>query len=820
MMFKFYSSVKLWAMVVAFCCFLISAPYAEGQPIRVSVPDTMASASDTLFLPVNILDSVTGLEIYGGGFTLTFDDVVLVSIGTVTAGPVAQGFTVIANTEVPGEVTVALFSLNDPMSGSGVLAVIPFHVVGGPGDTTTLHFTSMQLAEDTVPTAPEDGLFTVYLPEPMVPVIEVTPSSLDFGDVPVATDSNLPLTIRNSGTADLMISDIGFSNPDVFTTNFDPVDNLIAPGDSLEVTVTFHPTQAIPYTDNLTILNNDETVQVPLSGAGFTPTVTLSLPDTTVRSGVQVAVTLDVRSVKENGFNGASGIIIVFDPNVVTVATQDGYPLIVSALPEVLSPVFQKNVVADSIFIAIALSDGVTYSGPIAEITFDVIGDPGDESPLDLVSGSVVVDNDPTEGNDPELVPTNLVDGRIAVPRFYEISGSVVYYSDPARAVPNVHLNLEGISQPDVDSVATSDASGAYVFPEVLAEEDHRITPSKDADVRDAVNILDAIAILRFEVRLDPPPTAGSAQFIASDVNADDVCDILDAIKILRLEVHLEALPFDNVGAYWTFVPERREYLDLDSDRSGENYIGILYGDVNGNWGESTAKRAEGGYDVRLSLETAREEAGGRLIVPLRIADARQILGVSLTVRYPSDDLALQEVRTTEQTEDYLLVVNGESPGELRFAMAGVRPLEGQANVAELIFNLVDRDLGIPSLEITESRIFDMGGSVHVKIGESGLGRIPGRASLQQNYPNPFNARTAIDFTVPDGVSLTRVHLRIYDTLGQLVKTLVEEEMRPGYHSVQWDGKDQRGENLATGLYLYRIKVGVFVSVKKMVLLR
>ncbi len=109
---------------------------------------------------------------------------------------------------------------------------------------------------------------------------------------------------------------------------------------------------------------------------------------------------------------------------------------------------------------------------------------------------------------------------------------------------------------------------------------------------------------------------------------------------------------------------------------------------------------------------------------------------------------------------------------------------------------------------------------MHVKIGELGLRRVPQRASLQQNYPNPFNALTTIDFTVPDGVSLTRVHLRIYDTLGQLVKTLVEEEVRPGYHSVQWDGKDKSGENVATGLYLYRIKVGVFVSVKKMVLLR
>ncbi len=83
---------------------------------------------------------------------------------------------------------------------------------------------------------------------------------------------------------------------------------------------------------------------------------------------------------------------------------------------------------------------------------------------------------------------------------------------------------------------------------------------------------------------------------------------------------------------------------------------------------------------------------------------------------------------------------------------------------------------------------------------------------LSQNYPNPFNPSTQIDFSIPQQ---SNVQLKVYNTLGQLVATLVNGNLSAGSHSVTFDAR-----NLASGLYIYRLSAGNFTSVKKMMLLK
>ncbi len=73
---------------------------------------------------------------------------------------------------------------------------------------------------------------------------------------------------------------------------------------------------------------------------------------------------------------------------------------------------------------------------------------------------------------------------------------------------------------------------------------------------------------------------------------------------------------------------------------------------------------------------------------------------------------------------------------------------------------------------------------------------------LQQNYPNPFNPSTVIKFALPQA---GRVQLHIYNSAGQLVRTLANNEMAQGWHELTWDGRDQNGQTVATGVYLYRL---------------
>jgi hypothetical protein len=103
---------------------------------------------------------------------------------------------------------------------------------------------------------------------------------------------------------------------------------------------------------------------------------------------------------------------------------------------------------------------------------------------------------------------------------------------------------------------------------------------------------------------------------------------------------------------------------------------------------------------------------------------------------------------------------------------------------------------------------------------------IPEHYSLSQNYPNPFNPVTIINYQLPIGNSQF-VSLKVYNILGQEVKSLVNESQTPGGYAVQWNGTNNHGAQVSTGIYFYRLEVnGVgssrdnFVQVRKMLLLK
>ena len=88
----------------------------------------------------------------------------------------------------------------------------------------------------------------------------------------------------------------------------------------------------------------------------------------------------------------------------------------------------------------------------------------------------------------------------------------------------------------------------------------------------------------------------------------------------------------------------------------------------------------------------------------------------------------------------------------------------------------------------------------------------PKEFKLEQNYPNPFNPTTRIRYQVS---SLSEVSLKVYGILGSEAATLVNEQKEAGYYEVNWDAS-----NLASGVYIYRLQAGSFISTKKMMLLR
>ncbi|NIR68329.1 MAG: T9SS type A sorting domain-containing protein [candidate division Zixibacteria bacterium] len=100
---------------------------------------------------------------------------------------------------------------------------------------------------------------------------------------------------------------------------------------------------------------------------------------------------------------------------------------------------------------------------------------------------------------------------------------------------------------------------------------------------------------------------------------------------------------------------------------------------------------------------------------------------------------------------------------------------------------------------------------------------LPDQANLSQqyavspNYPNPFNPTTTIRYQLPERHQVT---LMIYNLLGQRVRTLLNQTMAAGTHQVIWKGRNDQGEPVSSGIYVYRFRAGDFQKSQKMILLK
>ena len=92
---------------------------------------------------------------------------------------------------------------------------------------------------------------------------------------------------------------------------------------------------------------------------------------------------------------------------------------------------------------------------------------------------------------------------------------------------------------------------------------------------------------------------------------------------------------------------------------------------------------------------------------------------------------------------------------------------------------------------------------------------VPSKFRVEQNYPNPFNPTTEIRYELPEK---GHVVVAIYNSIGEKVRTLLSQEQTAGPYQVRWDGTNEGGKNVASGVYFYRIQTGTQTTSKKMLL--
>ncbi|PIW70027.1 MAG: hypothetical protein COW08_04020 [Ignavibacteriales bacterium CG12_big_fil_rev_8_21_14_0_65_30_8] len=162
-------------------------------------------------------------------------------------------------------------------------------------------------------------------------------------------------------------------------------------------------------------------------------------------------------------------------------------------------------------------------------------------------------------------------------------------------------------------------------------------------------------------------------------------------------------------------------------------------------------------------------------------------------------------------------------PGEAYFFFAAGNPINGNFNPGDIILKFNNGTMPIGSEIHTSYRMngvdWQTGPTIKFSLTtiEDSQGLIPNKFELSQNYPNPFNPSTNIRFSLPEA---SFVSIKIYNMLGQEIKTLVNKQKNPGIFKVQWNGDNDFGQKVSSGTYIYRVVAGSRIFAKKMVLLK
>lgn len=288
-----------------------------------------------------------------------------------------------------------------------------------------------------------------------------------------------------------------------------------------------------------------------------------------------------------------------------------------------------------------------------------------------------------------------------------------------------------------------------------------------------------------------------AAAYTRGDATLNGVVDINDAIKIL-----------DYVVGKTTLTAEQMVYADCNT-ATGDGVVGafdaayvLKYIANNNSWaGVTKAGATQGAVEFsKLSSEN------GVVTLPLVVANAKGVTSI-----YAEAELGQLEIgKVTSRLPEGWIVSTSTENGRVRIAAAGLNPIsDGIFATIEVKVNNKETAVSV----VGNAKLNDeLSSSLNAKVRE-----IPSEFALSQNYPNPFNPTTTIKFAIANDA---RVNLVVYDMLGQKVRTLIDNEQEAGYYSVRWDGTNDFGSKVSSGIYIYRLQAGNFVQTMKMNLMK
>jgi len=206
--------------------------------------------------------------------------------------------------------------------------------------------------------------------------------------------------------------------------------------------------------------------------------------------------------------------------------------------------------------------------------------------------------------------------------------------------------------------------------------------------------------------------------------------------------------------------------------------------------------------------------------IPIEIENSVPLAGAQISLQYNSQALVINDVRITDRSQGFNIAYEAKSGNVtvLLYNLSGstIAPSIGPVITlkAERISDVVNES----SISIKEVVLVDCDGNSIPLLTKDVSSTVPLiREYSIQNYPSPCYGETEIAYQLP---KTSKVSLKIYNSAGRLVKTPVNEYQQTGAHKVRWDGKDESGRLVASGIYFCHILADEFSSIKKIILLR
>jgi hypothetical protein len=382
-------------------------------------------------------------------------------------------------------------------------------------------------------------------------------------------------------------------------------------------------------------------------------------------------------------------------------------------------------------------------------------------------------------------------------PRNHVYIAGMVKYSGNLQTAGIVNIRWN-----ERDQFTTTDQSGSFIFNGLPLHE----AVTLEALAPDTT--YPGIEPVIYQAALIARHVVGSAclspvQQKAADIDGDTAVTIQDAMTIARLVVGLEDIENTEIGQ-WRFVPERFTYDSLITDIDTLAFQSVRVGD----FGLLTPDENEAGYGVEIAARFYKGTKADQMCVPVRI-QGQGILAAYFTALWDTSVAVLDHVEMISQ--DFFMVNRELSRGCRIAAFSG--QVRNNVDLVNFFFTKksAESDIGF---EIQDAFVNTIPVQVTTVVGN--MEEENNTFKLDVNYPNPFNGETRIPVSITNGT----VSLSIFNLRGQKIRTLVNEWTKTGLYNFIWDGKDDKGSELPSGIYLIRLENGSQTRTQRMELLR